>query len=43
MEAESMERARTADELPVPGYGPPVLLAGEEDDVPDRCIYRGTD
>ncbi len=43
MEGDVMERARTADEAPVPGNGPPVLLAGEEGDVPDRCIYRGTD
>ncbi len=43
MEADVMERAEIVDEAPAPQYGPPVLLAGEEGDVPDRCIFRGTD
>ncbi|CAL9618711.1 hypothetical protein SUDANB6_05811 [Streptomyces sp. enrichment culture] len=43
MEAEVMERPPTPDEASGPEHGPPVLLAGEEGDVPDRCIFRGTD
>ncbi|MBT2488545.1 hypothetical protein J7E96_08415 [Streptomyces sp. ISL-96] len=26
-----------------PGTGRPVLLAGEEEDIPDRHIFRGID
>jgi len=43
METDVMEPLRPAGEAPAPEHGPPVLLAGEEGDVPDRCIFRGTD
>ncbi|MEG3631675.1 hypothetical protein [Streptomyces poriticola] len=44
MEADVTEHRRPAGEAPAPEHGPPpALLAGEERDVPDRWIFRGTD